>query len=174
MLDKIKSIIIIIRIFKNMRNKRKLQIIKYNKRLYNKLDIEKKDFKVYEILQEFNKKYNTNIEDIDLREINLNYCSINNGGLKYFKRIVFKELNKLILSDNKISSINIFEKVDLKKLKKLNLSKNKISDINSLKNINFKELNLLDLSENKISDINILEKVNFEELKILNLSSNKI
>ena len=90
MLDKIKSEYIIKEIFNDMKNKRKLKIIKYNKRLYNKLDLGKKDFKVYEILQEFNKKYNINIEGIDIRELNLNNCSINIGGLKYLKRIEFK------------------------------------------------------------------------------------
>ena len=54
MLNNIKSNHIMNVIFKNLRNKRKLKIIKYNKRLCNKLDLGKKDFKVYEILQKFN------------------------------------------------------------------------------------------------------------------------
>ena len=100
-----------------MKNKRKLNIIKYNKRLYNKLDLGKRDFKVYEMLKEFNVKYNINIEDIYIKELNLGNSSITNGGLKYLKRIEFKELNMLRLNGNKISSINLFEKLDLKKLK---------------------------------------------------------
>ena len=91
-MDKIKSKYIIKEIFNNMKNKRKLKIIKYNKKLYNKLDLEKKDFKVYEILQEFNNKYNINIEDIDIKELNLSKRFIRNEHLKDLISINFNKL----------------------------------------------------------------------------------
>ena len=43
------------------------------------------------LLQEFNKKYNLNIQP-DLTEINLSYKNIGNEGLKDLCQIEFKEL----------------------------------------------------------------------------------
>ena len=79
-----------------------------------KLDINKKDFEIYITLKEFNNKYNTNIEDIDIRELNLSEKYIENEGLKDLAKIKFKELNKLDLSNNKISDISVLEKVNFK------------------------------------------------------------
>ena len=150
MLDNVKSKNIIKEIFGYMRNKRKLNIIKYNKRILIRLNINKEQFENYIILKQFNEKYNTNIEDIDIKQLNLEDKYIGNEGLKILFKIEFKEL------------------------KELNLSNNEISDINILEKFNFKELNILDLSMNKISNINILEKFNFNELKELDLSKNEI
>ena len=52
------------KIFEKIRNKRKLIIIKYNKRIKVKLVIYKEDYEIYIILNEFNDKYITNIDDI--------------------------------------------------------------------------------------------------------------
>ena len=138
MLDNLKSKYILKEILEKIKNKRKLNIIKYNKRIKAKLNINKEDFEIYITLKEFNNEYKTNIEDIDIRELNLSWKYIENEGLKDLSKIKFKELNKLDLSYNKISDISVLEKV------------------------NFKELNKLYLSTNKISDISVLEKVNFE------------
>ena len=54
-----------------MRNKKKLNIIRFNKRIKERLNIAKEDYKVYELLKEFNIKYDLNIEDIDIKELNL-------------------------------------------------------------------------------------------------------
>ena len=143
MLDKVKSKYILNAIFENIRNKKKLNIIRYNKRIKERLDIKKRDYKEYELLKEFNKKYYLNIEDIDIKELNLNKCHIRNEGLKYLNKINFNQLNILDLSDNDISDISILEKVNFKELKELNLSWNDISDISILEKINFKELNKL-------------------------------
>ena len=164
MLDNLKSKYILKEILEKIQNKRKLNIIKYNKRIKAKLNINKEDFEIYMTLKEFNNKYKTNIEDIDIRELNLSEKYIENEGLKDLAKIKFKELNKLDLSGNKISDISVLEKVNFKELKELDLSYNKISDISILEKVNFKELNKLDLSSNKISDISVLEKVNFKEL----------
>ena len=65
-------------------------------------------------------------------------------------------------------------KANFNLLNKLNLSHNDLSDINILEKVNFYELEELDLSWNQITDINILEKVNFKELKELDLRYNQI
>ena len=117
MLEKVKSKYILKEIFENIRNKRKLNIIKYNKGINIKLEMNKEDFQIYIILKEFNNKYNTNIEDIDIKELYLNGKKIGNEGLKDLVKIKFKELKKLSLNRNIISNINILEKVNFKELK---------------------------------------------------------
>ena len=137
MLDKVKSKYTLKEIFKRIKNKRKLNIIKYNKRVMIKLDITKEDFEIYTILKEFNFKYNTNIQDIDIKTLNLSGKCIRNEGLKDLNKIKFKGLNELNLDENEISDINILEKVKFKELKLLYLGTNNISDINVLENVKF-------------------------------------
>ena len=174
MLDKLKSKCILKKIFEIIKRKRKLNIIKYNKRISFKLNINKEDFEIYIILKEYNKKYNTNIDDIDSKELDLNGRHIRDEGLIDLFKIEFQEINKLDLNWNLISDINILGKINFKELQILDLSYNLISDINILEKVNFKILKELSLSWNVISDINILGKVNFKELKVLYLSYNKI
>ena len=112
MLDNLKSKYILKEILEKIQNKRKLNIIKYNKRIKAKLNINKEDFEIYITLKEFNNKYKTNIEDIDIRELNLSEKYIENEGLKDLAKIKFKELKELYLSYNKISDINVLEKVN--------------------------------------------------------------
>ena len=114
MLDNLKSKYILKKVLENIKNKKKLNIIKYNKGMKVKLNINKEDFEIYITLKEFNNKYKTNIEDIDMREINLSEIYIENEGLKDLAKIKFKELNKLNLRFNKISDISILEKVKFK------------------------------------------------------------
>ena len=174
MLDKVKNKYIFEKIFRLMKNKRKLNIIKYNKRIMGRLNINKEHLENYIKLEEFNKKYNTKINDIDIKELNLKNKNIGDEGLKFLIKIEFNGLKNLDLSNNQISDINILDRVNFKELKNLDLSNNQISDINVLEKVNFKKLNKIILSLNKISNINILEKVNFKELKELNLHYNKI
>ena len=47
-------------------------------------------------LNEFNNKYNTNIEDIDIKKLNLIDKKIGNEGLEFLSKIKFKELKLLI------------------------------------------------------------------------------
>ena len=158
------------------------------------------DFINKKILEEFNKKYNLNIKDMNTKKLLINRKWIGNEGLKYLcEKMNFKELKELNLNRNNISDIkvlenkkfnkleklylgineiannfNILENVIFRELKELNLSENKISDIKALENVKFEKLRSLDLSNNKITNINVFEKVNFKELKELNLSENKI
>ena len=117
MLDKVKSKNILKVIFEMIKNKRKVNIIKYNKRIMIKLNINKEDFEIYITLKKFNNKYNTNIEDIDIKVLNLRKSYIRDEGLKDLVKIKFKELKELNLNDNKISDIKILEKVYFKELK---------------------------------------------------------
>ena len=131
--------------------------------------------KYYSIkINEFNDKYNLNIKDYKIKEINIPLSNIGNEGLELICKIGFKDLKKLILEKNNITNINALEKSQFLKLEKLKLNSNKISDINVLQKIKFEKLEYLNLGGNEISDINILEKVNFPLLKKLMLNNNKI
>ena len=109
MLKNIKSNYIIKVVFKYVKKKRKLNIIKHNNTLKNILNITKDDFEIYETLKEFNNKYSTNIDDIDIKELNLNGKNLGNEGLNDLTKFTFKGLNKLDLSYNKISDISILK-----------------------------------------------------------------
>ena len=135
MLDNVKSKYIVKEIFENIKNERKLNIIKYNKRIKIKLDINKEDFEIYITLKKFNNKYYTYIEDIYIKGLNLSNRLKGNEGLKDFVKINFNKLEVLDLSKNGISNINILEKVNFKVLKQLYLSYNNISDIKILEKV---------------------------------------
>ena len=126
------------------------------------------------LLREFNKKYNLEIKDTNIKGIYLKCKFITNECLLDLCKIGFKRLKKFYLNINKISDIKVLEKVQFEELEILNLVNNKISDINVLEKVNFKSLKELHLNKNKISDIKVLEKVQFEDLEILNLGDNKI
>ena len=130
MLDNVKSKYVLKKIFEKIKNKIKLNIIKYNKRIKAKLNINKQDFEIYINLKDFNKKYSINIEDIDIKELNLSGRFKGNELLKDLVKIKFKELKEINLSLNGISDINILETTYFQELKVLNLNYNKISDIN--------------------------------------------
>jgi len=76
MLDNVKNKYILKKIFEKIKNKRKLKIIKYNRRIKVKLNINQEDFEIYITLKKFNNKYKVNIEDIDIKELNLSYSYI--------------------------------------------------------------------------------------------------
>ena len=171
MLKKIRNTHIIELTFSHLRNKKKLNIIKYNNKLLSRLNITKEDFKSYIYLKEFNEKFNLNIEDVDIIELDLSNHLIGNEGLEYLAKIKFNKLRILDLSDNQIIEISLLEKLNLEKLIISNLSFNQISDINVLEKVNFKELRELHLVNNIISDINVLKRVKFEKLEILNFGN---
>ena len=128
----------------------------------------------YPEIKEFYKKYNLNIEEININKLNLGWKGIGNEEIEDLKNIYFKELKQLYLYFNNISDINVLAKVDFKELQVLYLDYNKISDINILEKVCFKDLKVLYLYDNNITDIKVLEKVKFEKLEILFLSNNKI
>jgi len=126
------------------------------------------------LLQEFNNKYNDNIPDTKINELDLSKRNLGSEVLNDLSKIDFKELEDLYLFGNNISDIKVLEKVKFDKLELLDLCSNQISDINILEKVNFKELKKLYLFNNKISDIKVLEKVKFDKLEILNLGINQI
>ena len=71
MWQKIQSKYILRNIFDFMKNRKKLNIVKYNKKILDKLDITKDDFQAYITLKKFNEKFNLNIRDIDIKELDL-------------------------------------------------------------------------------------------------------
>ena len=116
MLKAIKSNLIMKIIFKNIHNKIKLKIIKYNKYMLRRLDIKIENFKIYETLKEFNEQLKLNIIDIDIKELDLTNKNIGNKELEFLKNINFKELQKLDLRCNEISDIKVLENVNFKEL----------------------------------------------------------
>ena len=116
MLKRIKSGLILKIIFKNIHNKIKLNIIKYNRYMLQRLDIITENFKVYEMLKELNEILKSKIIDIDIKELGLNDENIGNKGLELLKKVNFKELRLLNLRFNRISDIKILENVNFKEL----------------------------------------------------------
>ena len=127
-----------------------------------------------ELLKEFNNKYNLNIQDTNIKLLDLGQKKIGNEELNDLCKIEFKELKKLVLFGNNISDIKALENAKFDKLEGLYLNSNQISDINILEKVNFKGLKDLFLNVNKITDIKVLAKVNFNKLEILHLGHNKL
>ena len=199
MLNEIKSKYILKRVFAYLKYGLKLKILKHNKNLMNKLNINIKDFQNFQLLKELNQKYNIDIQDIDVEELKLNIKGKINEVIKIITQLKLEELKSLDLAQNGLENIDFLpkfmcknleilnlqqnrlkgnlielEKVDFQKLKKLNLSNNYIKNIDILEKVNFKNLEILDLCLNYIADINVLERVNFTKLKSLNLHKNQI
>ena len=152
MLNTIKSKYIFNRIFQNIKNRVKLNILKYNKYMLDKLSLTKEDFKIYVQLKEFNQIFDANIRDIDIEELDLSTKIDDTDKFKYLNKIDFKNLKRLILKDNAISDLNLIEISKLLNLEKLDLSNNKLSNINKLENLCLKNLKELNLNDNNISD----------------------
>ena len=130
MLKNVRSKLILMIIFNNIKFRRKLIMVKHNKILLIKLNITNEDFKLIEELKLFNKKYKTNIEDINTNELNLSDKEINNEELENLNIYKFKKFKILDLTLNQISNIKPLKNFKLENLKKLNLHYNDISDIN--------------------------------------------
>ena len=174
MLNKIRSKKILKDIFVNIKKRIRLNILKYNKKFLNKLNINKKDFEEFKLLDELNQKLDLDIKDIDTARLNLDTNKFDDEILEYFYKINFNELKELDLKIKRISDLKILEKIKFENLEKLLLNDNNLTDINILAKLNFKKLKALYLKSNSITDINLLEKVNFKGLKELYLNSNKI
>ena len=122
MFKKIRSTYILKDIFAFLKKRKKLNLLKYNKNLRNKLDIKKKDYQEFLILNDFNIKFNLNIRNIELEELTLRNKNLGNDILILFKKIRFDELKVLDLGANMISDIEILENAKLPKLESLDLS----------------------------------------------------
>ena len=158
-------------IFGNIKTRKKYTIIKYNKKLQNRLDLH---FEIYQYLQELNEKYNLNIKDINIKIFKLLGKNAGNSLVEYLNKICFEDLQEIDIKLNHISDIKQLGNMVLRNLEKLDLSHNFISDINIFAKINFDNLKELYLGNNNKLDIKSLEKVKLEKLEILDLSRNGI
>ena len=66
MLNIIRSKKILNIIFQKLKKRIKLNIVKYNKKMLDKLNINSKDFQEFKLLDDLNKKFNLEIKDIDI------------------------------------------------------------------------------------------------------------
>jgi Leucine-rich repeat (LRR) protein len=135
-------------------------------------------------MNEFNQKYNTNINgnekildlsnDNDNNTINKPNKKLGNEELLYFTKFRFGRLQQLYLGKNNISDISPLALMKFEHLEKLSLANNTIIDISPLEKFNCFGLKELYLYNNYISDITILAKVKFNYLEKLSLFSNEI
>ena len=102
MLNNIKSIKILNIIVGALKKRIELKLFKYNKKMINKLNIEKEDFEQFILLKEMNLKFNLDIKDIDIKELNLENKNLGNDILEYLTKIKFNKLKVLNLSKNNI------------------------------------------------------------------------
>ena len=123
MLNNIERKVVLKKIFSFLQKKMLFKILKYNKKLIDKLNLEKEfnDFKI-------------------IKELNINYR----------KYLFYPDDSDAFVSDfrksqtgNKI--FNYLSKIQLNELINLNISENEITDIEELKNCNFRNLEILDL-----------------------------
>ena len=176
MLSSIKSKLILNKIFSCLIKKLIFKITLRNKTLQGKLDLELKDFKEYNLLIEFNKKYKTDITSTDIKNLNIKENKIMNSGLRALNQIEFKYLKELHLIDNYFSIINnlIIDNFNFNNLEVIDFSYNHIADLTILTKADFKNLKVLNLDHNNLKDINVLSEIKFKKLETLILSGNQI
>ena len=187
MFNNIKSNIILKKVFIHLKKRIKYLLLKHNKFLLNKLNIQLKNFQEYKSLKALNEKYQLKIANTDVDTLNLIHLPIDfdNEGLKYLSELEFTELKELNLSENKITDLEPLLNMKLENLeililsylnrvgnsdfKKLKEEKTKDNYMDIFNKIKFIKLKKLDLSRNENIDIDSLLNINFNELIELNL-----
>ena len=101
MLNNIKSIYIINKIFEPLTYTAKLNLIKYNKIISNRLDIKLEDYKD-EFYKLFNRTFKVKINALNINELKLNKKKIDDKKFKFLCKIGFDSLKALYLNDNNI------------------------------------------------------------------------
>ena len=94
MLKKIRSKIILITLFDNIKKRKKLNLLRYNKNLRDKLNIKIKDYQDLQTLKDLNQKFNLNIEDTDIKEFNIDDKLLGNELFQYLNNITFNKLKR--------------------------------------------------------------------------------
>ena len=128
------------------------------------------------LINEFNTTYKTSLDGNE-KELELINKEIGDSGFELLSRINFKNLEKINLKGNNISSVNPLANICNKKTKKLNLGFNKITNISVLEEdkFNLKGIEKLSLNDNLIEDIGVFKKNDiFPKLKKLNICNNNI
>ena len=104
MLNNINSKFIMEKIFINIKKIKKLKMIKYNKKLLNRLNITIEDFQkqkfINDVINKINRKYYLGIKDNEIEELKLNWNTNCNIILKQINKIEFKSIKNLNLSHN--------------------------------------------------------------------------
>ena len=93
MFSNIKSNLVLKIVFRHLKQRIKLLILKYNKNLKNKLNIQLKDYQEYNSLKAFNEQYKTKIKNTDVEKLiivgRMFSPVIDNEGLKDLSKIEF-------------------------------------------------------------------------------------
>lgn len=124
------------------------------------------------LLDEFNKKYSTNIK-LDDEKIDLTGKNIKNEGLRQFCRINLENIKELIITKNDITSIKCLYEANLNNLEILKADQNRINSIEILPYLKCFKLKKLILNDNKLCNIETLGKLlEFNSLELIDLSNN--
>ena len=91
MLNNVKSIKILNIIFGLLKKNIKLKLVKYNKKMINKLSITKEDFEQFILLKEINLKFVLNIKDIDINELYLGNKYLDDDIIEHLSKIKFNK-----------------------------------------------------------------------------------
>ena len=95
MLTKINSEYILNIVFDNLKKKMKLKILKYNKNMLKLMNLGKKDFNDFLILEEINEELNTKIEDIEIKSLILRNKNLGNSKLICLNKLESKDLKEI-------------------------------------------------------------------------------
>ena len=124
------------------------------------------------LLEEFNKKFSTNIKKDDTK-IDLTEKKLKNDDLKQFCRINLENIKELILSKNDITSIKCLHEANLGNLEILKADNNRINSVEILPHLKCLKLKELHLNDNKLCNVESLGKMkDFKNLELIDLSNN--
>ena len=186
-IDNIKSRYILSKIYDNMTKKKKLQIVKYNKRIQNRLNLDVKDYKEY---------FEIEIEIIPTKGKYGKFININEND-KLFYHIYFNDNNEEIKNkyeineEDKVTKIKIIIDYQVKSFKELffncgciesiNFKKfyrNNISDMTGMFSFcpSIKELNLINFNTNNVTNMKNMfcGCSSLKELNLTNFNTNKV
>ena len=89
MLNNIRSIKILKIVIGTITKRKELKLFKINRQMMNRLNIKKEDFEQFSLLKEINLKFNLDIKDIDIKELNLGNKNLENDVIDYLTKIKF-------------------------------------------------------------------------------------
>ena len=98
MLNEIKRKNVLKIIFEKLRMKKILNLLKYNKRLLDKLKININDYKDYLVLKQLNDKFSLNIDNTKIQSLDIGNNFLGNEILIYLNKIKFTNLKELNIS----------------------------------------------------------------------------
>ena len=126
-----------------------------------------------ESILNFNEKYNLNISSFNKR---IFFQSYTNGNqlLKDLSNIEFVNLKELHLQDCCIDNLEPLTSENFKNLLLLNLQHNKIKNLAPFTKIKFLSINSIALGFNSITNIDVLKEIPFKQLKIISLPENPV